>query len=156
VNFQIQEGQLRVQGVELEGEWTPLPGWSVQGGYAYLDGRVSRTTVPAQRNARLGDTPEHTATATTRVSFGPVELRGGAYYVGPRALVNGSAIRLDEYLIFDLGVGTRVGPLRLDAALTNVGDKTYYTANGGANFVYPGDPRTFSLRLGYRFGGTGS
>lgn len=152
VNFQIQEGQLRVQGVEVEGEWTPLAGWWLQGGYAYLDGRVTRSTTPAQVDARLGDTPEHTATASTRVALGPVELRGGAYYVGQRKLVNGSAITLDDYLIFDLGVGTEFGPLRLDAALTNVGDKTYYTANGGANFVYPGDPRTFSLRLGYRFG----
>lgn len=154
VNFQIQEGQLRVQGIELEGEWTPLPGWWLQGGYAYLDGRVTRTTTPTQMNARLGDTPEHTATASTRVALGPVELRGGAYYVGSRALVNGSAVTLDDYLIFDLGLGTSFGPLRLDAALTNVGDKTYYTANGGANFVYPGDPRTLSLRVGYSFGGT--
>lgn len=153
VNFQIQEGQLRVQGVEVEGEWTPLAGWWLQGGYAYLDGRVTRSTTPAQVDARLGDTPEHTATASTRIALGPIELRGGAYHVGSRKLVNGSPITLDDYLIFDLGVGTDVGPLRLDAALTNVGDKTYYTANGGANFVYPGDPRTFSLRVGYRFGG---
>lgn len=155
VNFQIQEGQFRVQGVELEGEWTPLRGWWLQGGYAYLDGRVTRTTTPAQVNARLGDTPEHTATGSTRVALGPVELRGGAYHVGRRRLVNGSAETLDDYLIFDLGVGTDFGFFRLDAALTNVGDKTYYTANGGANFVYPGDPRTFSLRVGYSFGGVG-
>lgn len=155
VNFQIQEGQLRVQGVEVEGEWTPLSGWWLQGGYAYLDGRVTRSTTPAQVDARLGDTPEHTATAATRIQLGPVELRGGTYYVGPRKLVNGSAITLPDYWIVDLGIGTDFGPLRLDAALTNVADKTYYTANGGANFVYPGDPRTFSLRVGYRFGGAG-
>lgn len=153
VNFQIQEGQLQVRGLELEGEWTPLPGWWLQGGYAYLDGRVTATTTPGQENARLGDTPEHTATAATRVRLGPVELRGGAYYVGSRRLVNGGAVTLDPYLIFDAGLGTEFGALRLDAALTNVGDRTYYTANGGANFVYPGDPRTFSLRIGYRFGG---
>lgn len=153
VNFQIQEGRFQVRGVELEGEWSPLAGWWLQGGYAYLDGRITRTTTAAQINARLGDTPKHTATASTRVALGPVELRGGAYYVGRRRLVNVSPITLDDYLIFDLGLGTNVGPLRLDAALTNVGDKTYYTANGGANFVYPGDPRTFSLRVGYSFGG---
>lgn len=155
VNFQIQEGQLRVQGVEVEGEWTPLAGWWLQGGYAYLDGRVTRSTTPAQVDARLGDTPDHTATASTRIAIGPIELRGSAYYVGSRKLVNGSAITLDDYLIVDLGVGTDVGPLRLDAALTNVADKTYYTANGGANVVYPGDPRTLSVRVGYRFGGAG-
>lgn len=153
VNFNIQEGQLRVQGVELEGEWTPLPGWWVQGGYAWLDGRVTRSTAPAMVDARLGDTPEHSATASTRVAVGPAELRGGAYYVGPRRLVNGSAVSLPDYLIFDLGLGAKLGALRLDAVVTNVGDKTYYTASGGATAVYPGDPRAFSLRIGYGFGG---
>lgn len=152
-NFSIQEGQLQVRGVEVEGEWEPVRGWWLQGGYAYLDGRVTRTTTPAQRNARLGDTPEHTATASTRIAVGPVELRGLAYYVGERRLVNGSAIRLDDYLLVDLGLGTRLGRLRLDAVVTNVADELYYTANGGAAFVYPGDPRTFSLRVGYAWGG---
>ena len=153
VNFQIQQGQLRVRGVEVEGEWRPLPGWWLQGGYAYLDGRVTRTTTAALLGARLGDTPEHTATASTRVTIGPVELRGGAYYVGARKLVNGSAVTLPDYLTFDLGLGTDVGPVRVDAALTNVADKVYYTANGGANFVYPGDPRTLSVRVAYSFRG---
>lgn len=153
VNFQNQEGQLQVRGIEAEGEWTPIVGWWVQGGYAWLDGRVSRTTTAALQDARLGDTPEHSATASTRVTLGPVELRGGAYHVGSRRLVNGSAIALDGYTLFDLGLGTAVGPMRIDAVLTNVGDVTFYTANGGANFVYPGDPRTLSIRIGYRFGG---
>jgi iron complex outermembrane receptor protein len=153
VNFQVQEGQLRVQGAEVEGEWTPVDGWWLQGGYAYLDGRVTRTTTPALQDARLGDTPDHSATAATRIALGPVELRGGAYFVGQRRLVNGGAVVLDDYTLFDLGLGTVIGPVRIDAALTNVADTTYYTANGGANFVYPGDPRTLSVRIGYALGG---
>lgn len=153
VNFQVQEGQLRVQGAEVEGEWTPVDGWWLRGGYAYLDGRVTRTTTPALQDARLGDTPEHTATASTRIALGPIELRGGAYFVGQRRLVNGSSITLDDYTLFDLGLGTAIGPVRIDAALTNIADSTYYTANGGATFVYPGDPRTLSVRLGYALGG---
>lgn len=153
VNFQVQEGQLRVQGAEVEGEWTPVDGWWLQGGYALLDGRVTRTTTPALQDARLGDTPEHTATAATRIALGPVELRGGAYFVGQRRLVNGGAVVLEDYTLFDLGLGTNIGAMRIDAALTNVADATYYTANGGANFVYPGDPRMLSVRLGYALGG---
>lgn len=153
VNFQIQEGQLRVRGVEIEGEWTPMPGWWLQGGYAHLDGRVTRTTTAALRGARLGDTPAHTATLATRVTVGPAELRGAGYHVGARKLVNGGAVELDGYTLFDLGVGAAVDGVRIDAALTNVLDKVYYTANGGANFVYPGDPRTLSIRVARAFGG---
>jgi iron complex outermembrane receptor protein len=150
-DYQVQEGQLRTQGVELEGEWTVLPGWWLQGGYAHIDGRVTRNNTPGLENAWMGDTPKNTATLSTRVRVGPVELRGGAYYVGERALVNGSKIILDDYLLFDLGAGARFGNLSIDAALSNLLDKTYYTANGGANFVYPGDPRMLSVRVGYRF-----
>lgn len=53
-----------------------------------------------------------------------------------------------------------VGPLRFDAALTNLGNTTYYYSDnasvysaGGENAVYPGSPRTFSLRVSYAFGG---
>ncbi|WP_375404627.1 TonB-dependent receptor [uncultured Sphingomonas sp.] len=153
VDFQIQEGRLRVQGVEVEGEWEALPGWRLQGGYAYLDGRVTRTTTATSQDARLGDTPEHTATLSSRLTIGVIELRAGAYYVGRRRLVNGSAVTLDDYAVFDLGVGTVLGPVRVDAALTNAADEVYYTANGGTNFVYPGDPRTLSIRVVYAFGG---
>ena len=158
--FRIQEGQVRVQGIELEGEWMPLRGWWLQGGYAYLDGRVTESTTPTQVGAWLAETPEHAATASTRVMVGPIELRAGANYVGSRKMVNGGAITLPSYVIFDIGAGTRFGPLRLDAVLANVGNKTYYYSDNssvfsvsGENAVYPGAPRTFMLRASYNFGG---
>lgn len=152
-NYEVQEGQLRSRGLEIEGEWVPLPGWWLQGGYAHIDGRVTRNNTPGLKGAWMGDTPRNTATLSTRVALGGsgIELRGGAYYVGERALVNGSDIILGDYLLLDIGAGARFGNLSLDAALTNLTDRTYYTANGGANFVYPGDPRMLSVRLGYRF-----
>jgi iron complex outermembrane receptor protein len=160
LGFQIQEGQFRVQGLELEGEWSPTPGWWLQGGYAYLDGTVSRTTNATLLGAQLAETPKHSATASTRVTFGRVELRAGANYVGSRKMVNGGAVTLPDYMTFDLGVGTSIGRWRLDAALTNVFDKVYYFSDnlfvysiGTEDRVLPGDPRTFSLRVSHSFGG---
>jgi iron complex outermembrane receptor protein len=159
--FQIQEGQYRVRGIELEGEWSPLPGWSLQGGYAYLDGRVTRSTTAALIGARLGETPEHSATAFTHIQLGSADLRASASYTGSRKVVNGGGLTLPGYLLVDLGFGTSLGPLRVDAALTNLFDETYYfSANGSVysvgteDIVFPGDPRTLSVRLSYAFGGT--
>lgn len=158
VGFQIQEGQFRVQGIELEGEWSPLRGWWLQGGYAYLDGVVSQTTDPALLGTRLAETPEHSLTASTRVTIGPVEWRAAANYVGSRKMVNGGTVTLPSYLTFDLGVGAKIGSLRIDATLTNAFDKTYYYSDnlfvysiGTENRVLPGTPRTFSLRTSYSF-----
>ena len=121
--------------------------------------KCRETTDPALRGAQLAETPEHTATASTRVTLGPVELRAAANYVGARKMVNGGAITLPGYVTFDLGAGTSFGPWRLDAALTNVFDETYYYSDnlfvysiGTEDRVLPGDPRTFSLRVSYSFG----
>ncbi len=160
LGFQIQEGQFRVQGVEFEGEWSPMPGWWLQGGYAYLDANVTRSTDPAIDGARLAETPKHSATAATRLSLGPVELRAAANYVGARKMVNGGTVTLPDYVTADLGAGTEFGPIRLDATLTNIFDETYYYSDnlsryslGTEDRVLPGEPRTFSLRVAYRFGG---
>lgn len=158
--FQVQEGQFRIAGVELEGEWSPRPGWWLQGGYAYLDGEISQTTNAPLRGARLAETPEHNATLATRVTLGAIELRARANYAGARRLVNGGSLTLPDYVVLDLGIGADLGPFRVDAALTNALDQTYYYSNNGSvystgreDIVFPGEPRTFSLRVSYSFGG---
>jgi iron complex outermembrane receptor protein len=160
LGFQVQEGQFRVQGVELEGEWSPLSGWWLQGGYAYLDGEVAKTSNPAVRGARLAETPEHSATLSSRWTLGPVELRAAANYVGSRQMLNGGTVTLPDYVTFDLGAGTSFGAWRVDAVVTNAFDKAYYYSDnlfvysiGTEDRVLPGEPRAFSVRVSYGFGG---
>ena len=157
--FSLQDGQFRTRGVELEGEWSPLPGWWLQGGYAYLDATVSRSSTPALVGARIAETPTNTVTGSTRVTVGRVELRAFGNYVGKRKMINGGAVTLPVYLTFDLGAGTEIGPVRIDATLTNVFDKTYYYSDNASRYslgtedrVFPGEPRTLSVRVAYRFG----
>lgn len=161
--FQVQEGQLRVQGVELEGQWSPLPGWWLQGGYAYLDGQVTRSTNRALVGAPLAETPRSSATVWSRVTLGRFEMRAGGNHVGSRRMVNGGSVVLPAYTIFNLGIGTDIGAFQLDATLGNLFDRTYYYSDngsvysvGGENFVYPGEPRNLSLRVAYNFGASRS
>lgn len=159
VGFQLQDGRFRIQGIELEGEWTPLPGWSLQGGYAYLDGTVQKSSDPAQEGARLAETPTSSVVVASRVRLGRVDLRAGVNYAGARKVLNGGSVTLPDYATLDLGASTGFGAFRIDAALTNVFDQTYYYSDnvsryslGTDNRVLPGQPRSFSLRVGYRFG----
>ncbi|MDB5714959.1 MAG: ferrichrome-iron receptor [Sphingomonadales bacterium] len=159
IGFNLQDGQFRTRGVEVEGEWSPLPGWWLQGGYAYLNATVSKSSDPALIGARLAETPEHTLTASSRVTVGRIELRAFGNYVGPRKMINGGAVTLPDYLTFDVGAGTQVGPVRIDATLTNIFDKTYYYSDNASRYslgtedrVFPGEPRTLSVRVAYRFG----
>lgn len=104
--FQLQDGQFRTRGFELEGEWSPLPGWWLQGGYAYLDAEITKSTTPALVGGRIAETPENAVTAATRVVIGRVELRAAAKYVGARKVINGGAVTLPDYETFDIGAGT--------------------------------------------------
>jgi TonB-dependent siderophore receptor len=158
--FQLQDGQFRTRGIELEGEWSPLAGWWLQGGYAYLDAEITKSSTPALLGGRIAETPRNTVTAATRVEIGRVELRAAANYVGAREIINGGAVTLPNYETFDIGAGTEFGPIRIDASLTNLFDKTYYFSDnlsryslGTEDRVLPGEPRTLSVRVAYRFGG---
>lgn len=151
-DFSINVGAQRVRGVEIEGEWRPLPWWSISAGYAYLDSKITRSN-DGDEGLPLGDVPKHTVTARTSIAIPDtaLTLRGGINHISSRLLVNGSSVRLPAYTIADIGAGYRLGAVTIDATVNNLLDKTYYTASGNSFAVIPGDPRTFSLRLGVNF-----
>jgi outer membrane receptor protein involved in Fe transport len=75
-------------------------------------------------------------------------------------MINGGAVTLPSYTTFDLGAGGAIGPVRIDAVLTNVFDKTYYYSDnlsryslGTEDRVLLGEPRSFSVRISRSFGG---
>lgn len=148
-DFSVQDGEQRVRGLEFEGETEPAPGWTLAGGYAWMQGRVTRSN-DGDQGAELGDTPRHTLTLRTRVALADSgwSLRGALSAVSARRLVNGSSIVLPGYALLDLGVGWRGGRWSADLTLNNAADRRYFTATGNAFGVYPGDPRQLSLRIG--------
>jgi catecholate siderophore receptor len=96
-------GKSRVRGVELTVNGTLLPGWTVFGGYSYLDGRIvdggfSALTAPAvggrsaqtvlvpsvNTGKRMPQVPRHSLTLTT------------SYQVTPRFQIGGSAIYMSR------------------------------------------------------------
>lgn len=93
-------GESRIRGVELNASGTILPGWTVFGGYSYLDARIvdggtSTLTAPAvgtraaqvvyvpsvNTGKRLPQTARNSFTGTTNVTlFGRLQLGGTAIY----------------------------------------------------------------------------
>ena len=151
-DFQVQTGQQRVRGLELEGEWRFAAGWRLQGGYAWMKGEVTRSN-DGDVGAELGDTPRHSATLNVawQLPGSGWELRAGANHVGARRLTTGSTVRLPAYQLLDLAAHWQQGPWGVDLTLNNVLDKRYFTATGNAFGVYPGDPRQIGLRVARSF-----
>ncbi|WP_374411227.1 TonB-dependent receptor [Novosphingobium colocasiae] len=151
-DFSINAGEQRVRGVEVEGEWNVTDWWQLNAGYAYLDGKVTRSN-DGIVGKRIGDLPEHSFTARTEVTVPgtPLALRGGVNHITNRVLVDGSDVILPSYTLADIGIGVDLNPVRIDATLSNLFDERYFTASGNAFAVYPGEPRTFSVRFGVGF-----
>lgn len=151
-DFSINAGEQRVRGIEAEGEWQPLEWWTLTGGYALMDGKVTRSN-DGIAGKRIGDLPRHSFTARTSMTVPgtPLTLRGGVNHVTARALVDGSDVTLPAYTLADIGMGLALKPFRIDATLSNLFDERYFTASGNGFAVYPGDPRTFSVRVSVGF-----
>ena len=151
-DFSIQTGEVRVRGLEVEGNLQLTRQLFVQGGFARLHSEITRSNDGTQ-GAVLGDTPRNQASLFARYAFpaAHMEFRGGANYVGERTLVTGSSVNLPDYWVAAVGATYTLGATRVDLALNNLFDKTYFTASGNAFAVYPGDPRQVSVRLARQF-----
>ncbi|MCC6925533.1 TonB-dependent receptor [Novosphingobium sp.] len=151
-DFSINVGEQRVRGIEAEGVWQATDWWTLRLGYAWLDSKITKSN-DGDQGLRIGDVPRHSFNASTEVQVPGTQLslRGGVNHVSNRLLVNGSSTVLPAYTLASIGAGYRIGRFSIDAALNNLFDERYFTASGNSFAVYPGDPRTFSLRLGVNF-----
>jgi iron complex outermembrane receptor protein len=155
--FSKNIGSFRVRGLELEGKVDVLDGLSLSAGYAYLAGKITASATPTEVGGRIADLARHSG--NVRVTYAipgtPFDVRAGLAYQGKRAIASASPILLDDIVLADMGVGAKFGQFRLDLVANNVFDVTYYTVagahQGNRNSVYPGDPRTVSLRVGVGF-----
>jgi iron complex outermembrane recepter protein len=148
-DYSINTGEQRVRGLELEGEWAPGPNWSLSGGYAYLDGAITKSN-DGDVGLGLGDVPDHTLTLRTSVQVPGTGLtfRGGVSYVSERLLTNASSVELPAYWLLDVGASWQLSRFRFDLMAENLADERYFAASGNAFAVMPGDPRSIRLRVG--------
>jgi len=155
--FSKNIGSFRVRGLELEGNVELLDGLSLSAGYAYLAGKITASATPTEIGGRIADLARHSGNVrmTYAIPGTPFDVRGGLAYQGKRAIASTSPILLDDIVLVDLGIGAKFGRFRLDLVANNIFDVIYYTVagahQGNRNSVYPGDPRTVSLRIGVGF-----
>lgn len=154
-DFSSQTGEVTIKGLEVEGRLTPTKNLSLTGGFALMDGEVTRSN-DGDEGALWPDTPKFQATLQASYALPKgFDLRLYGNHVGERALATASALRLKSYTTVDLGVGYHAKDWQADLVVSNLFDALYYTPAGAhqgqATFVYPGDPRAVSLRLSRKF-----
>lgn len=162
---QINVGTQRTNGLELTTNGR-LPGrWDVSAGYAWLDGRMTKSlattgslqlptaAVPAQgKVAAL--TPRNSAFLWAMKDMGHgLRVGGGVNYVGARFTSLTNLVTLPGYTTLDAALQYTLGQWDVDVNIKNLANRKYYVSAHGSNdnLILPGSPRTLQVTLRTRF-----
>lgn len=164
-----QIGAERSRGWELELNATPLPGWTITGGFAHTKARITRSNLAYQVGARETNSPDTAFNFWTRydIQSGPLANLGfglGVSHIGKRAGLlptqavdarpeNGT-LPLPAYTTVDVGVYYKpTDALDFTLKVTNLFDERYIESAGftGDINLVPGTPRFATLTARLRF-----
>lgn len=144
----LVDGQ-RTQGLELAISGKINSAWSIMGGYAYQDAKITRTqSATVKAGATLAQVPTHSASLWNRYDINQqwgvaagVVYRGAIYPSTDNTVIVPGFTRVDAavYYAWDKQI-------QLQLNVENLSDKTYFAAAHNNNNITPGSPR--ALRLG--------
>ncbi|MCD7098268.1 TonB-dependent siderophore receptor [Stenotrophomonas sp. MMGLT7] len=147
---QVQDGEGRVRGVELEARITPFDGFSVIGAASWMDSEVTRSN-NGYKGRQLAMVPDWTAALWGDYTFQAGALAGlslaaGVRYNGESYGDSANLYRIPSYTLFDAAIrydAGRFGATAVQLALnaSNLADKTYVSTCGGVSSCYYGSGR---------------
>ncbi|MGV0103006.1 TonB-dependent siderophore receptor [Nostoc sp. DSM 114160] len=134
-DFQIQVGEQRSRGIELDVAGEILPGWKVIGSYAYTDAEVTEDIDISVGNKLLG-VPENQASLWTTYEIQKGNLKGlgfglGLFYVGERAALSDNSVELPNYLRTDAAIFYRRDRFNAAMNIRNLFDTDYFSSTYG-------------------------
>lgn len=154
--YSIQTGVQRSRGLEVEWQGRLAPGWRLTAQGTWLDTFIDQDNRYAPGN-RLPYAPRFGTSAWLTRSFadggGRWSASGGVVYQGERYADFANGTRIPAYTRFDMGASYKELCWTTTLALENVANRRYYSS-GVENrpaVIYPGAPRTLSLKLNYNF-----
>lgn len=160
--FQVQLGETRTQGAEVDVRGRLAPGLQVVANYAYTDSEVTEDTDPNKEGDHMSGTAKHTTNSwiSYRVQKGSVEglglSLGHRWQVDRYAWVfTGGQQPLPDYFRLDGGLSWRGENVEIALKVNNLLDEylfsgRYYTF--GDYYYWKSEaPRNFRLRIGYSF-----
>ncbi len=149
----LVDGQ-RSKGVELGISGKITGDWSIMGGYAYQDAKITKTqTATIKAGARLAQVPAHSASLWNRYNFTPawgaglgLVYRGAIFPSTDNTVVLPGFTRIDAALYYVINKN-----LNLQVNVENLLDKNYYASANSNNNITPGSPRGVRLGLNAKF-----
>lgn len=154
--FQIQQGEVTVQGLELEGRWNIGDGFSINGAYAYIDSEVTRSTDPLSLGAEIPLQPRQAASlgadyTITHGLLAGLGFGGGVRYTGAHFGDAYNQWETPSYTLVDATMRYDFGNWRLQLNASNLTDKQYITTCNSSFWCYYGYPRSVSATAIYQW-----
>lgn len=154
--FQVQQGETRVRGAELETRWNVAPNFGVHAAYAYIDSEITRSNEAAALGAEIPLQPRTSASAGFDYTFvsGPLTgfgFGGGVRYVGAHYGDLYNEWRTPSYTLYDAALHYDTGPWRFQLNAQNLTDREYVSACSSAAWCYYGFPRRVTASIRYQW-----
>ena len=153
---QVQDGEGRVRGVELEGRITPLDGFSIIGALTRMDSEITRSN-NGYLGKQLAMVSDWTAALWADYTFESGALSGlslatGVRYNGESYGDSANVYRIPSYTLWDAAIRYDLGQLgsgstQLALNVSNVSDKTFVSTCGGVSSCYYGTGRTVNATV---------
>ncbi|WP_254063428.1 TonB-dependent siderophore receptor [Rhodanobacter sp. L36] len=154
--FQVQQGETRLRGLELEGRWNIGSNLSVYGDYTYSHSRVTKTNDLASLGKQIALLPKQQASlgADYTIVSGPLAglgFGGGVRYVGDHYGDIYNQWKTPAYTLFDAAVHYDIKGWRLQLNASNLFDKDYVSVCNSNVWCYYGYSRQVTLSARYRW-----
>jgi iron complex outermembrane receptor protein len=152
---QVQVGEQRSRGVELDLAGEILPGWQVIASYAYTDARITEDEVLETGN-RLPNVPQHAGNLWTSYQIQSGALEGLGFGIGlllqsEREVGLQNFFSLPGYLRTDAALFYRRDRLQASINIQNLFDVEYYSAGRDYVRIIPGQPFTIVGKISWEF-----
>jgi catecholate siderophore receptor len=143
----------RTRGVELGVSGTLTRDWTVFGGYAFMEGEITRSLSPsAQAGAELAMVPRHSFSLWSRYDLTPAWGIGlGVLHRGDSFTSTDNAVVLPGFTRVDGAVYATFGRFLGQVNVENLLDADYYASAHNNNNITPGAPRALRVGLTTRF-----
>lgn len=159
--FNVQQGEVRSQGIELEARGQLNEQLSIIAAFTALDTEVTESTVKSNIGKRPQAVPDHYGSTWLNYRINQGVLSGltvgsGLRFVGSRFSDDDNTIKTDHYTLIDLAVRYNLAQLMPSLAgaewtlnVNNLFDKTYYASCSSNFYCQYGEPAKVTTGLKY-------
>ena len=155
--FQVQVGEQRSRGIELDVAGEVLPGWKIIASYAHTDATVTTdNSIPTKVGNRLTNVPQNQASLWTTYEIQKGNAKGlgfgfGLFYVGDRQGDLENTFSLGDYLRTDAAVYYRRNQFNAAINIRNLFNVNYISSSSGRTYIDQGEPFTVVGSIRWEF-----